>query len=143
VKILLDIAKESTDWPPPQVEYTEQCVCNFPAQCHRGISFSTLSAQLPTFFSIHFPLSSYNHTTITNQQQILMIVSFNEPTTTIYTRQLLRFFVGIHIGLISQPVGLSGTFWAAIAMGIVNTVIYKGTASTMEHTLEFGHGQTN
>jgi hypothetical protein len=76
-----------------------------------------------------------------------MIVSFNEPTTTIYTRQRLLdgFFAGIHIGLISQPIiyRLPGTFWTAVAMSIVNPVVYEHQTPSMERTLEFGYGQTD
>jgi WD40 repeat protein len=52
-----------------------------------GVLFQTFSVQLPTFSSFYFPLSPHKSLkTITKQQQTLMIVSFNEPTTTTGTR---------------------------------------------------------
>ena len=76
-----------------------------------------------------------------------MIVSFNEPTTTIYTRMRLLdgFFCGILVGLICHPVlyGLPGTFWIAIVMNIVNPVVYKGRTPSIKHTLVFGDGHTD
>jgi hypothetical protein len=67
----------------------------------------------------------------------------NPPPLFIQDGLLNGFFVGIHIGLVSQPIGLPGTFWAAIAIGIVNPIVDKHTTSTMEYTLKFSHSQTN
>ena len=53
-----------------------------------SILFQTLTAQFLTLFPSYFPLSSLqSFKTIMKQQQTIMIVSFNEPTTSIYIRQ--------------------------------------------------------
>jgi hypothetical protein len=129
--------------PPSSPQNVCVILVNFP------ILFQTLSAQLPIFSSLFFPLSFHNHMkTITNQQQTLTIVSFmNSPPLLIQkttTGRLLNgFFTGIHIGLVGQPIGLPGTFRTAITMGIINPIIDKTTTPTMEHTLVFRYGQTN
>ena len=73
-----------------------------------------------------------------------MIVSFNEPTTTIYTRWTTQWVLRWHpLGLVSQLIRLPGTFQATITMGIVNPVVDETTIPTIECTLVFGNGQTD
>jgi hypothetical protein len=67
----------------------------------------------------------------------------NPPPLFIQDKLLDGFFIGILIGLVSQPIGLPGTFQTTIAMGIINPVVDKATTPTMECTLVFGNGQTN
>jgi hypothetical protein len=113
--------------------------------------FSHSAAQLPTLSSFHIPLSSYkNHSRRQrSNNKLLMIVSFNEPTTTIYTRQdySMRslhwhpYRTGRSTNHLRTPWDLPGYYCHGHH---VNPVVDKGQLlPAMERTLVFGHGQTD
>jgi hypothetical protein len=78
-----------------------------------------------------------------NKEKHVNGAMFLTPTTTsTRLRPTKGLVIGIEVRSIGHPIGLPGTFWFAITVGIVNPVIYEGAAlATMPRTLVLGHSQ--